>query len=187
MKTFFSLIDQLNETSNNSEDIKAEIWRKYGANKAVLALDMSGFSPTVRREGIISYLAKIRKMQLLTQPLITQHQGEIIKYEADNLLAIFDDCHMALNAALAINKACFDTGVSIGLDYGQILVIKEQDCYGDSVNVAFKLGEDIAQKNEILITANIKQRLSDTVGVELIEQHISISGLAFLAYQVNAV
>ena len=67
----------------------------------------------------------------------------------------FDDCQMALDAAMAINQACFDTGVSIGLDYGQILVIKEQDCYGDTVNVAFKLGEDIAQKNEILITYKI--------------------------------
>ena len=54
MKTFFSLIDQLNNTSDHSDDIKAEIWRTYGANKAVLALDMSGFSSTVRREGIIS-------------------------------------------------------------------------------------------------------------------------------------
>ncbi len=86
MKTFFSLIDQLNNTSDHSDDIKAEIWRNYGSYKAVLALDMSGFSSTVRREGIISYLAQIRKMQLLTQPLITQHQGEVVKYEADNLL-----------------------------------------------------------------------------------------------------
>jgi class 3 adenylate cyclase len=185
MKMFFTLIDQLNDSPNHSEEIKAEIWRTYGAYKAILALDMSGFSSTVRREGIISYLAKIRKMQLLTQPLITQHQGEVIKYEADNLLAVFDDCQMALDAAMAINKACFDTGVSIGLDYGRILVIKEQDCYGDTVNMAFKLGEDIAQKNEILITANIKQRLSNSNNVELIEQHISISGLTFVAYQVN--
>ena len=185
MKTFFSLIDQLNNTPDHSDDIKAEIWRNYGAYKAVLALDMSDFSSTVRRDGIISYLAQIRKTQLLTQPLITQHQGEVVKYEADNLLAIFDDCQMALDAAIAINKACVDTGVSIGLDYGQILVIKEQDCYGDTVNVAFKLGEDIAQKNEILITTNIRQRLSRTVGVDLIEQHISISGLSFLTYQVS--
>lgn len=101
-------------------------------------------------------------------------------------IAVFDDCQMALNAAIAINKACFDTGVSIGLDYGQILVIKEQDCYGNTVNVAFKLGEDIAQKNEILITNTIKQHLSNTIGIELIEQHISVSGLNFVAYQVNA-
>lgn len=185
MKTFFALIDQFNNSPEHSEEIKAEIWRNYGANKAVLALDMSGFSSTVRREGIICYLAKIRQMQLLTQPLITQHQGDVIKYEADNLLAVFDDCQMALDAAIAINQACFDTGVSIGLDYGQILVIKEQDCYGDTVNVAFKLGEDIAQQNEILMTTNIKQRLSSTVGVELLEQHISISGLSFVAYQVS--
>ena len=96
-ENFFSLIDQLNNTSDHSDDIKAEIWRNYGAYKAVLALDMSGFSSTVRREGIISYLAQIRKMQLLTQPLITQHQGEVVKYEADNLLALFDDCQMALD------------------------------------------------------------------------------------------
>lgn len=85
MNTFFALIDQFNNNPHQAEQIKAEIWQHYGCNKAVLALDMSGFSSTVRREGIISYLAKIRQMQLLTQPLITQHQGDIIKYEADNL------------------------------------------------------------------------------------------------------
>ncbi|MBK6757707.1 MAG: hypothetical protein IPG70_08850 [Moraxellaceae bacterium] len=79
---------------------------------------------------------------------------------------------MALNAALAINKACFDTGVSIGLDYGQILVIKEQDCYGDSVNVALNWAKILPQKMRFLPLKDRVKRPSDTVGVELIGAHL---------------
>lgn len=186
MKTFFNLIDKLNACPNEQVQISQEIWQTYGSQKAVLALDMSGFSSTVRREGIIGYLAKIRKMQCLTEPLVIQYQGEIVKYEADNLLAVFDDCQMALEAALAIRNICLDTGVSIGLDYGQILYIAQKDCYGDTVNIAFKLGEDIAQSNEILITENLKNHLHHNNNFQLVRQDISVSGLTFVAYQVIA-
>lgn len=186
MKTFFALIDKLNTYPDEQAQISKEIWQTYGCQKAVLALDMSGFSSTVRREGIIGYLAKIRQMQCLTEPLVLQHQGEVVKYEADNLLAVFDDCQMALEAALAISKVCLETGVSIGLDYGQILHIEHKDCYGDTVNIAFKLGEDIAQKNEILISDNFKQQLQHNKDFELLKQDISISGLSFVAYRVTA-
>lgn len=182
MKHFFSLIDRLNSHPNEQAQITAEIWQLYGVDKAVLALDMSGFSSSTRREGIISYLAKIRKMHTLSKPLVHQYHGEVIKYEADNLLAVFDDCQQALNAACAIREACVETGVSIGIDYGQVLVIPNKDCYGDTVNIAFKLGEDIAQQHEILITHAVKERISPHLA--LIQQEISISGLTFIAYQV---
>ena len=186
MKDFFALIDQLIANPQQKSHIQAQIWQKYGYKKAVLALDMSGFSLTVRREGIIAYLAKIRIMQHITQPLVTHYQGEIIKYEADNLLAVFDDCQLALEAAIAIRDHCLNQQlpVSIGLDYGRILLIPEQDCYGDTVNIAHKLGEDVAQANEILISDAIKQQLQPSATLQFNTQYISISGVEFLAYQV---
>jgi len=184
MHTFFALIDRLNAHPELKEQLEAQIWQNYGFNKAVLALDMSGFSLTVRRQGIIAYLAKIRKMQHCTQPLITQYQGELVKYSADNLMAIFDDCQQALLAAIAISQQCQqqDTPVSIGLDFGRILLIPQQDCYGDAVNIAYKLGEDIADKNEVLISETFYQQLQKPNIVELEAQDIHISGLAFKAY-----
>lgn len=69
--------------------------------KAVLALDMSGFTLGVRRDGILSYLCRIRRMQKLTLPIVVSHGGELVKHEADNLLAIFDEPERAVEAAVA--------------------------------------------------------------------------------------
>lgn len=186
MQDFFSLIDRLNAHPELKDALETQIWSEYGFNKAVLALDMSGFSLTVRREGIVAYLAKIRKMHHCTQPLISQFNGEVVKYSADNLMAIFDDCQQALLAALAINQQCQqqDTPVSIGLDFGKILSIPQQDCYGDAVNIAYKLGEDIAEKNEILISNNFYQQLTKHDIAQFNAQNITISGLEFIAYAV---
>ncbi len=178
MRAFFSLIDQMNRHPEQSPELEKLIWQTFGADKAVLALDMSGFSLTVRRDGILAYLRKIRLMQEVALPLIRQHQGDVVKCEADNLMVTFDDCHDAVAAATAIRQACMDIGqeVSIGVDYGHILLIPETDCFGDAVNLAFKLGEDIARNNEILLTDGFYQRLSrEQVSCE--EQHVSISGL----------
>ena len=77
MNTFFSLIDKLNLDATLKTTIENEIWQQYGHDKAIFALDMSGFSLTVRRDGIVAYLAKIRKMQQLAIPLVNANQGEI--------------------------------------------------------------------------------------------------------------
>jgi len=186
MHTFFALIDRLNAHPELKEQLEAQIWQYYGFNKAVLALDMSGFSLTVRRQGIIAYLAKIRKMQHCTQPLITQYQGELVKYSADNLMAIFDDCQQALLAAIDISQQCKhqQTPVSIGLDVGRILTIPQQDCYGDAVNIAYKLGEDLAEANETLLSDHFYQQIKHLNNFNFDVHQFNVSGLAFTAYSV---
>lgn len=187
MDDFFSLIDALNNSQpKDKAALETELWQKYGYQKAVLALDMSGFSLTVRRDGIVAYLAKIRQMQQLTMPLIAQFHGELVKCVADNIMVVFADCQQAINASIAMSRACKNIGqsVSIGLDYGHILLIKHEDCYGDAVNKAYKLGEDIARADEILITKEIKDQLPVNHGYTLTTEHISVSGLVFLAYKV---
>ena len=186
MKNFFALIDQINSSPKDSSLIQEEIWQYYGHHKAVLALDMSGFSLTVRRDGILAYLAKIRKMQQLAIPLVNSNQGDVVKCVADNLMAVFDNANCAVMAAIAIRQTCQELNqpVSIGLDYGRILLIHQQDCFGDAVNKAYKLGEDIARANEILITEQLKAQLPPTTLYHLISENISVSGLDFIAYKV---
>lgn len=45
---------------------------------------------------------------------------------------------------------------SIAIGYGRILNIDEDDLYGDEVNLASKLGEDIAGRGAILLTEAAK-------------------------------
>ena len=53
--------------------------------------------------------------------------------------------------------------ISIGIDYGRLLLIGEVEFFGDPVNTASKLGEDLAARSEILLT----QRAMDQVTMEL--------------------
>ena len=42
--------------------------------------------------------------------------------------------------------------LSVGIDYGRLLLVGTEDYYGDPVNTASKLGEDLAGKSETLVT-----------------------------------
>lgn len=169
--------------------LEDEIWQRYGTDRAVLALDMSEFSLSVRRDGILSYLCRIRRMRALTEPVVLEHGGGIVKYEADNLLAEFPVAARALDAALVMRRLLLDDAqaqrVSIGLSFGRILLIPLEDAYGDAVNLAFKLGEDIAHAGEILASREFVDALGEPrpCGMEL--QTISIAGLRLEAYRIT--
>ncbi|OGA16012.1 MAG: hypothetical protein A3G25_09225 [Betaproteobacteria bacterium RIFCSPLOWO2_12_FULL_63_13] len=195
MNTFFDLIDDLTRCPQSEAASREQRIRElFETEKTVLALDMSGFTVSVRREGIIAHLCKIRRMQLSVMPLIGEHRGELVKCEADNALAVFDDSNHAVSAALAINREIIGlqqrlgedsvAPVGIGIDSGPLLLIPGRDCYGDPVNIAFKLAEDIARPTEILITETVQRMLAPTAAFRTERQALSISGMAIAAYRV---
>ena len=189
MQDFLALVDRLSAAGDDLRPaIEAEIWRRFGVERALLALDMSQFSLTVRRSGILPYLALIRRMQALTAPIVERHRGEVVKYVADNLLATFAEAADAARAAVGINAA-IATGserfsVAIGIDYGRFILIPGRECYGDAVNVACKLGEDVAAAGEVLLTEAARAQLDDTFGFALREQKVSVSGLELATFGV---
>ncbi len=195
MQSFFSLIDDLN-AAPPAERARMEevIWKTYGVEKAILALDMSHFSLSVRRSGVLPYLGLIRSMHRITEPIVRECRGEVVKYVADNLLAVFAEMTDAVAAAVKINQALINApvpteteslSVAIGIDHGRFLLIPGQDCYGDPVNIAYKLGEDLARPGEVLITAAARERLDPAFAYPLAEQQVSAAGLAFKAYRVK--
>ena len=188
--SFFELIDHLNACAQHERtQVEERVWKTFGVERAIMALDMSQFSLSVRRSGIVAYLAQIRRMQVVSAPIVRESGGEVIKYVADNLMAVFPDALQAVNAAVRINRAlpAAEAGpaVAIGIDHGRFLMIPGEDCFGDPVNVAYKLGEDLARPGEILITAAARGRLGESSPHELREQQVSISGLEFRAYSVS--
>ena len=206
MKAFLELIDQLADCSSPSECVEREdhIRADYERECALLALDMSGYSMSVRRGGILPHLCRIRCMQRLVGPIVTSHGGDVVRQIADNIMAVFPEPLHAIHAAVAINKAvsasssCKDElgkasplEVAIGIDYGRMLVVPGQDCFGDPVNIAYKLGEDVARAGEILITENARARLLDSKvqGVAPLPKiseslELSVSGVNIPAFKV---
>lgn len=192
MQEFNDLIDRLSESgAEERARIEAEIWSRFGVEKAILALDMSQFSLSVRRSGILPYLALIRRMQVLTAPLVAMNRGSVIKYEADNMFASFDEPGDAVRAAVAINQLIVRGEerftVAVGIDFGRLLVIDGSDCWGDTMNVACKLGEDIAEPGEILLTESATGRLSTSFQYPLKPQQVTASGLEFKVFAVDYV
>lgn len=194
-RDFFALVDRLPAAPEAERvALEAEIWERFGVERAVMALDMSHFSLTVRRSGILGYLGLIRRMQIVTRPIVEAHRGALVEFHADNLMAVFPDVPQAVDAGVAMNRA-FDAQrkpdgtpmieVAIGIDYGRFLFVDGCRCFGDTVNTAFKLGEDLAHAGEILLTANARARLAPDFPLALSEQQFSISGLELLAFNIQ--
>jgi adenylate cyclase len=194
MNTFAALLDALNAAAPERRPAIQQLIRDtFQCRKAVLALDMSGFTLTVRRDGILSYLCQIRRMQKLTLPIVLSHQGELVKYDADNLMAVFDSPAHAVEAALAMIQVSQSPEpgdappivFSVGIDFGEILYLDGIDCFGDAVNLAYKLGEDIARPSEVLITQKVREQLADHGRFGLKEMPVSVSGMEVVAYGVT--
>jgi adenylate cyclase len=176
-------------------EIEHQLWERFGATKAVLVLDMSGFSLLSRRYGVVHYLSMVRRMQLTAQEVVDGHGGEVVKFEADNCFAAFPDVAAAVSAAIALNQTFhrinldtadeYDIRIAIGIDHGRILLIGGPDYFGDAVNTASKLGEDTANAGEILLTQRAWEQLPQGAGRDAEELHLSMSGIEITAYKVR--
>jgi class 3 adenylate cyclase len=191
MQAFLALVDRLNDAGGQERArVEAEIWERFGVERALLSLDMSHFSLSVRRAGILPYLGLIRRMQAVTRPIVGRHDGEVVKYDADNMIAVFGSVDSAAAAALAINRAIAEGGekfaVAMGVDFGRFLLVEGVDCFGDTVNVACKLGEDVAESGEVLLTAAARARLDPAFPHALREHAVSVSGLEVQVFAVEA-
>jgi adenylate cyclase len=156
------LLSERNQHPERIDEIDAKIKAEFERDLAILVLDMVGFSRISHELGIITYLAMIAEMYTAARPAVLGNGGRVIKLEADNLFAVFDSSTQALEGALDILRS-FDAinGVvpddrdifgSIGIGFGPTLVIDEEDFFGCEVNLASKLGEDLARNSEILLT-----------------------------------
>ncbi len=196
-RKFQELLLNFSQSEEMSERHKIEdtLWGEYGAVYAVFVLDMSGFSLLTRKYGIVHYLSMVRRMQLTTEPIVISYGGSMIKYEADNCFAVFPDPLSAVNAAIAMQHAFqatnlltsddLDIHISCGIDYGKLLVIGHEDCFGDPVNRASKMGEDLAAAGEILITKEAMQMIPAEAGIKAHEMNVSISGITIPAYMIE--
>lgn len=192
---FNALVERLATAGEDDKRaLEATIWERFGVERAVMALDMSHFSLTVRRSGILTYLGLIRRMQVFTRPIVERCGGVVVEFHADNLMAVFPDVDEAVEAGVQINRALAKDlsaegtsaiSVAIGIDFGRFLFVANEHCYGDTVNVAFKLGEDIARAGEILITDGARARLRPGFAHSLTLQPVTISGLELSTHKIR--
>jgi class 3 adenylate cyclase len=169
------LIDQRTRAGADTRAIDARIWDLFGEEWAVMFTDLSGFSRQVAAFGIIHFLQIIHEQKNVLLPVVADHDGILIKIEADSLLILFKKARRALDCAVAMQHACQKLSarrvpeeqvlLCVGIGSGLLLRIGDTDCYGAEVNAASKLGEDTAKANEILLTGAARDQIGEVAGI----------------------
>ena len=147
---------------DKAEGIRRGICEKFGTEGTVFISDMASFSSTSRKVGVCHFLMMIHRARQIIAPIIEANNGVLLKCDADNCYAFFEKPDDAIKASFEVNAALFKANdafgiseqiyLSVGIDYGRVLLIGDIDFFGDPVNTASKLGEDLAIREEVLVT-----------------------------------
>jgi len=166
------LLQRRNADPSDVAIIDGQIESNFTHCYAVLILDMSGFSRLTIECGIIHFLGMIQRLVDIVTPIVEAQHGTVFKQEADNVFAVFPTVEQAVTAAFEVldglaianqtlpsNQALY---ASMGIGYGDLIVVSEPsnqdnqyriaDVFGCEMNLASKLGEDLAEPGEILLT-----------------------------------
>ncbi len=149
---------------------ESEFWDKYRYRRAILSLDMTGFTYATMRDGELQSLLRILDAQKVCAPVLHEFGAELIRFFADDIVALFEDPEVALDASFEIhrrirlfNQSEFAsdcaTECCIGIGYGDVLAIGPNLSQGSEMVQASKLGEDIARANEVLLTQSAHDAL----------------------------
>ncbi len=159
------LLQQRLQHPETAEAIDAQIHNQFVETHAILVLDSSGFSRISHEQGIISALAEIERMRGAVLPVIAAHQGSVFKIEVDNVYAVFPTVELAIAASNAMIQqvAPLQKHISIGIGYGELIMISRDnhysDVYGEQMNLASKLGEDLAGRDEVMLSEAAFQQI----------------------------
>jgi adenylate cyclase len=154
------------------DELDENIWQGYGREVAIMFTDLSGFTKLSNRYGIEEFLCVIQASHELFDPIIDEAGGQSIMKKGDSYLIIFDTIEIAVDCAIAMQKSASafnktvenhrQVNLCLGLGVGRSLVINGRDIYGAEVNLASKLGEDVAENGEILLTAKARVKLESS-------------------------
>ena len=136
-------------------------WPALTRKRAVVFTDTADFTVRTLRDGILHFLMSFDRAVAALRPVVRKHGGTVVKVEGDSLLLTFADAGTACAATAALDQALrrFNRTrpederfrFSYGLGYGDVIEV-DGDIFGLEVNMASKLGEDLAQPGEALLT-----------------------------------
>jgi len=146
------------------------LWKRFGTRCAALVLDSSGFTRATRGGGILHFLECLVRLRDIVEEAFDRHGALTFRPEADNIYAEFETVDQAFQASVEANRdlAAADImltdaepfSICIGIGFGEFLRSRSQGVFGDEMNLASKLGEDIAAGGEILLTESAYRAIS---------------------------
>ena len=192
---FDSIRRILGQVSERSR-FEADIWGKFGCRCAILVLDSSGFTRSTQESGIINYLTCIVRLRDMMDPILSEFDCISWRAATDNVYAEFKTADGALAAALEIQSSVsaaniqvhnsVKLGVCIGIGFGDVLRSRSEGVYGNEMNLASKLGEDLAGNGEVLLTESAYKELSEEYRRDIITRKSVISGVELTYYIIRS-
>ncbi len=140
---------------------------------AILAADVAGYSRLMEidEEGTLAALKAHRRE--LIDPLITQHQGRIVKTMGDGLLIEFASIVDAVRCAVVMQQGMESRNANvdesrrirfrIGINVGDVIV-EGDDIFGDGVNVAARL-EALAEPGQTCVSATVREHVAEKLPI----------------------
>lgn len=142
------------------------------ANRAILFADIEGSVQLFRTLGDAPALRLVEQCHAAIRAAVETRRGFVVKSIGDGLMAAFGGAGDACHAAIAAQVAC-STPVNgdpearirlrIGIHAGPVIVT-EDDCFGDTVNIAARLGA-VANGGEIIIGEAVAATLPPELAV----------------------
>ena len=135
---------------------------------AIVYTDTDDFTHRAARDGILHFLMCFDRALRQIRPAIARDGGRVVKVEADSLMLAFPDAAAACRGVDAMERGLRrvnrgrptneQLAFSYGIGFGQVLDL-EDDVFGLEVNLASKLGEDLARPGEVLLTPSAAETL----------------------------
>lgn len=192
------LFETIREYLKNNIDfqtMRKELWQKFGGRCATLVLDCCKFTRITQESGIVHFLVCLLKLNEMIKPIVEKHGCLSYRSEEDNIYAEFKTPDQALAASLEANQAVKSAKlmlndnepfqICIGIGYGDVLCTKNNGVFGDEMNLASKLGEDIAGGEEILLTEAAFASIENKYKTNFKRKSITISGVQISYYSLK--
>lgn len=189
----YNLIQERLAPGADKKAIDQRMWDLFGEEWCIMATDLVGFSRGVAEFGIIHFLQTIYESERILVPVVESHDGILLKVEGDSFLVIFRNVRKGLLAAVEMQRTVAEYNadrppeeqvlLGVGLGYGPVLRIGDQDVFGVEVNSASILGEDTSKAYEILVTEAVREQAGSLEGLRFEEIDETPPGTA-KAYRV---
>mmetsp|Transcript_56530 Transcript_56530/g.120245 ORF Transcript_56530/g.120245 Transcript_56530/m.120245 type:complete len:513 (-) Transcript_56530:258-1796(-) len=144
----------------------------------ILVSDMSGFTQTVRRHGILHFASIIARKRQLSLPILKKRGAVRTFTEGDDLIAVFKSVSeaalaavemqqsiKAYNSSLSDDRAAFTIKLGgVGVHCGSGIVIdKNGTISGEPFRGAYFIGENLCEGGNVLFSSSVKERVEGLI------------------------
>ena len=152
---------------------------------AIWFADISNYSELMARDEA-RVMVLVQLFRGVARRAVRKHDGRIVKFIGDEVLAHFKSTHSAVEAALSLREEYTrqvteswgePPPLRIGVHVGDVAMTADGDLYGDGVNVASRI-ERAAEPGQVLVSADVWHQLRQNPRLGFAEvEHLPFKGV----------